>query len=160
LGTGALKGGMPLYKYFFNRILTMCQNLLIGYKLSEYHTGYRAFNSHVLNSIAFKNNSDDFVFDNQMLSQIIYKGFDIAEVSCPTKYFEEASSINFKRSVKYGLGVYSVYPVNTFCKRQVYSNLKFTNNKLFFNILNVPKVENYLISRSKNKKKSPTFVGD
>jgi len=108
LGTGALKGGMPLYKYFFNRILTMCQNLLIGYKLSEYHTGYRAFNSHVLNSIAFKNNSDDFVFDNQMLSQIIYKGFDIAEVSCPTKYFEEASSINFKRSVKYGLGVLSV----------------------------------------------------
>ena len=86
----------------------MCQNLLIGYKLSEYHTGYRAFDSHVLKSIAFNNNSDDFVFDNQMLSQIIYKGFDIAEVSCPTKYFKEASSINFKRSVKYGLGVLGV----------------------------------------------------
>ncbi|MBK6353448.1 MAG: glycosyltransferase family 2 protein [Saprospiraceae bacterium] len=108
LGTGALRGGMPRYKYVFNRILTMCQNLLIGYKLSEYHTGYRAFDSHVLKSIAFNNNSDDFVFDNQMLSQIIYKGFDIAEVSCPTKYFKEASSINFKRSVKYGLGVLGV----------------------------------------------------
>ncbi|MEP7196643.1 MAG: glycosyltransferase family 2 protein [Saprospiraceae bacterium] len=105
LGKGALKGGMPYYKYFFNRVLTLTQNLLLAYKLSEYHTGYRAFSRQVLENIQFELNSDDFVFDNQMLSQIIYKKFDIAEVSCPTKYFEEASSINFSRSVKYGLGV-------------------------------------------------------
>lgn len=105
LGKGALKGGMPYYKYFFNRILTLSQNALVAYKLSEYHTGYRAFSREVLLSIKFELNSDDFVFDNQMLSQIIYKKFDIAEVSCPTKYFPEASSINFSRSVKYGLGV-------------------------------------------------------
>ena len=105
LGKGALRGGMPYYKYFFNRILTFTQNILVNYKLSEYHTGYRAFSKEVLLSIQFELNSDDFVFDNQMLSQIIYKKFNIAEVSCPTKYFEEASSINFPRSVKYGLGV-------------------------------------------------------
>ncbi len=105
LGKGALKGGMPLYKYFANRCLTLAQNLLINYKLSEYHTGYRAFSGNVLRSINFNQNSDDFVFDNQMLSQIVYKGIDIGEVTCPTKYFEEASSINFRRSVKYGLGV-------------------------------------------------------
>lgn len=105
LGKGALKGGMPYYKYFFNRILTLIQNLLVNYKLSEYHTGYRAFNRKVLEDIRFNLNSDDFVFDNQMLSQIIYKKYDIAEISCPTKYFKEASSINFIRSVKYGLGV-------------------------------------------------------
>lgn len=108
LGKGALKGGMPLYKYIANRFLTFFQNLLISYKLSEYHTGYRAFNRQVLEAIAFNSNSDDFVFDNQMLSQIIYAGFDIAEVTCPTKYFEEASSINLKRSMKYGLGVLAV----------------------------------------------------
>jgi glycosyltransferase involved in cell wall biosynthesis len=108
LGKGALKGGMPLYKYIANRFLTLTQNLLIGYKLSEYHTGYRAFSRSVLESIKFNNNSDDFIFDNEMLSQIIYKGFDIAEVTCPTKYFEEASSINFTRSSKYGLGVLRV----------------------------------------------------
>lgn len=108
LGKGALRGGMPLYKYFFNRFLTFSQNLLIGYKLSEYHTGYRAFSKTVLEKINFNNNSDDFVFDNEMLSQIIYAGFDIAEVTCPTKYFEEASSINFSRSVKYGMGVLRV----------------------------------------------------
>ena len=108
LGKGALKGGMPIYKYIANRLLTFSQNLLVSYKLSEYHTGYRAFNKDVLNTINFNNNSDDFVFDNEMLSQIIYAGFDIAEVTCPTKYFEEASSINFTRSSKYGLGVIRV----------------------------------------------------
>jgi len=105
LGKGALSGGMPIYKYIANRFLTMFQNLMIRYKLSEYHTGYRAFSGKVLKSINFNANSDDFIFDNQMLSQIIYKGFDIAEVTCPTKYFPEASSINLKRSSIYGIGV-------------------------------------------------------
>jgi glycosyltransferase involved in cell wall biosynthesis len=108
LGKGALRGGMPLYKYVANRLLTLSQNLLINYKLSEYHTGYRAFSGDVLRTINYRENSDDFVFDNEMLSQIIYAGFDIAEVTCPTKYFEEASSINFRRSVTYGLGVLRV----------------------------------------------------
>ncbi len=108
LGMGALKGGMPLYKYIANRFLTFVQNLLVRYKLSEYHTGYRAFSRHVLETIPYEQNSDDFVFDNEMLSQIIYAGFDIAEVTCPTKYFAEASSINFRRSVRYGLGVLRV----------------------------------------------------
>ena len=105
LGKGALKGGMPIYKYIANRFLTATQNFLVNYKLSEYHTGYRAFDAKVVRAINFNENSDDFIFDNQMLSQIIYKGFDIGEVTCPTKYFEEASSINFRRSAKYGLGV-------------------------------------------------------
>ena len=108
LGKGALKGGMPIWKYIANRFLTMTQNLLIDYKLSEYHTGYRAFSADVLRGINLAENSDDFVFDNQMLSQIVYAGFDIAEVTCPTKYFEEASSINFVRSSQYGLGVLRV----------------------------------------------------
>jgi glycosyltransferase involved in cell wall biosynthesis len=108
LGRGALAGGMPLYKYIANRFLTLVQNVLVNYKLSEYHTGYRAFSRDVLLRISFNSNSDDFVFDNEMLSQIIYAGFHIAEVTCPTKYFEEASSINFRRSVKYGLGVLRV----------------------------------------------------
>jgi len=108
LGGGALRGGMPFYKYVFNRFLTLSQNLLIGQKLSEYHTGYRAFSRAVLESINLEANSDDFVFDNQMLSQIFIAGFQIAEVTCPTKYFEEASSINFRRSVEYGLGVLQV----------------------------------------------------
>jgi glycosyltransferase involved in cell wall biosynthesis len=108
LGTGALLGGMPVYKYIANRILTFIQNLLLWQKLSEYHTGYRAFSREVLESIDFMSNSDDFVFDNEMLSQIIYRGFEIAEITCPTKYFEEASSINFKRSAIYGLGVLKV----------------------------------------------------
>lgn len=116
LGKGALKGGMPMYKYIANRFLTMTQNILINYKLSEYHTGYRAFSRQVLESIKFNNNSDDFIFDNEMLSQIIYKGFDIAEVTCPTKYFEEASSINFSRSTKYGLGVLGVSVNHLRCK--------------------------------------------
>ncbi len=108
LGGGARRGGMPLYKYISNRFLTLVQNLLVNYKLSEYHTGYRAFSREVLTKINFEENSDDFIFDNEMLSQIIYAGFDIAEVTCPTKYFKEASSINFKRSMKYGLGVLRV----------------------------------------------------
>jgi len=105
LGKGALKGGMPKYKYIANRFLTLLQNLLINAKLSEYHTGYRAYSSKVLKDINFNNNSDDFIFDNQVLSQIIYAGYEIGEITCPTKYFEEASSINFKRSTTYGLGV-------------------------------------------------------
>ena len=105
LGRGALNGGMPLYKYVFNRFLTFSQNMLMRQKLSEYHTGYRAFSAEVLRKIPYMQNSDDFVFDNQMLARIFYAGFEIAEVTCPTKYFDEASSINFKRSVIYGLGV-------------------------------------------------------
>jgi len=105
LGKGALKGGMPMYKYIANRFLTLFQNILVSQKLSEYHTGYRAFSREVLETIKLDRNSDDFVFDNQMLSQIIMADFEIAEVTCPTKYFAEASSINFKRSSIYGLGV-------------------------------------------------------
>jgi glycosyltransferase involved in cell wall biosynthesis len=105
LGTGALKGGMPFYKFVSNRFLTFVENLLLGQKLSEYHTGYRAFSRKLLETLPLEQNSDDFVFDNQMLAQIIWCGFRIGEVSCPTKYFAEASSINFSRSVTYGLGV-------------------------------------------------------
>jgi glycosyltransferase involved in cell wall biosynthesis len=105
LGIGALAGGMPPYKYVANRGLTLVQNLLMGHKLSEYHTGYRGFTRAVIEELPLARNSDDFVFDNQMLAQAIYKGFRIGEVSCPTKYFPEASSINFRRSVTYGLGV-------------------------------------------------------
>lgn len=105
LGGKAKQGGMPPYKYVANRILTLIENLLLGAKLSEYHTGFRAFSRKVLESLPLWENSDDFVFDNEMLAQVIYFGFPIGEVSCPTRYFEEASSINFSRSVKYGLGV-------------------------------------------------------
>jgi hypothetical protein len=105
LGGSALRGGMPRYKYISNRLLTLVQNWLLGAKLSEYHTGYRAFSRRVLSELPLLENSDDFVFDNQMLAQCVYFGFHIGEVSCPTKYFPEASSINFRRSVKYGLGV-------------------------------------------------------
>ncbi len=108
LGKGALKGGMPIYKYISNRFLTLFQNILLGQKLSEYHTGYRAFSAEVIRSIDFSPNSDDFVFDNEMISQIFMNGYDIAEVTCPTKYFKEASSINFKRSMQYGMGVLRV----------------------------------------------------
>jgi glycosyltransferase involved in cell wall biosynthesis len=108
LGGGALKGGMPLYKYIANRFLTSFQNILLGQKLSEYHTGYRAYSIDVLKAIDYNANSDDFIFDNQVIAQIFEKGYEIAEITCPTKYFEEASSINLTRSIKYGLGVLSV----------------------------------------------------
>ncbi|MBX7241938.1 MAG: glycosyltransferase family 2 protein [Bacteroidia bacterium] len=115
LGKGALRGGMPLYKYIANRALTFFQNLMMGQKLAEYHTGYRAFSREILTTLPLEENNDDFVFDNEMLGQIAYAGFEIGEVTCPTKYFEEASSINFRRSVKYGLGVLRVsllFPLN------------------------------------------------
>jgi glycosyltransferase involved in cell wall biosynthesis len=105
LGGQALKGGMPLYKYIANRFLTLAENLALGVKLSEYHTGYRAFSRRVIETLPLEANSDDFVFDNEMLAQSVYFGFAIGEISCPTKYFEDASSINFRRSVKYGFGV-------------------------------------------------------
>jgi len=108
LGKGALKGGMPKYKYVANRFLTLSQNILMSQKLSEYHTGYRAFSKEIFSKINIEANSDDFVFDNQMLAQIFFAGFEIGEVTCPTKYFDEASSINFKRSSIYGLGVLKV----------------------------------------------------
>lgn len=108
LGKGALKGGMPIYKYISNRMLTLFQNVLMNQKLSEYHTGFRAFSKKVLQSIDYNANSDDFVFDNQMLAQIFYAGFEIAEITCPTKYFDDASSINIPRSIKYGIGVLNV----------------------------------------------------
>ncbi len=105
LGGGALQGGMPVYKYISNRLLTAFQNLFLGVKLSEYHTGFRAFSRELLEKLPLLENSDDFVFDNQMIAQAVMFGFRIGEISCPTKYFEGASSINFRRSVKYGLGV-------------------------------------------------------
>ncbi|MDR3133081.1 MAG: glycosyltransferase family 2 protein [Prevotellaceae bacterium] len=108
LGRGALRGGMPLYKYVSNRLLTGFQNILMRQKLSEYHTGYRAFSRSALQAVNYEVNSDDFVFDNQMLAQLFYKKFEIAEITCPTKYFKEASSINIRRSIKYGLGVLGV----------------------------------------------------
>lgn len=125
LGKGARKGGMPLYKYIANRLLTFTQNILMNQKLSEYHTGYRAYNREVLETINYNNNSNDFVFDNQFLAQVFSKGFEVAEITCPTKYFEEASSINFSRSVKYGLGVLSTsfayfFHHNTFIKSQLF----------------------------------------
>jgi glycosyltransferase involved in cell wall biosynthesis len=105
LGVGAVRGGMPRYKYVANRVLTLIQNLLLWYKLSEYHTGYRAFSKKVLETLPLENNDDDFVFDNQMLSQILYAGFDIGEVTCPTRYMEDSSSIGFLKAVLYGIGV-------------------------------------------------------
>ena len=105
LGTGARRGGMPLWKYVANRLLTLSENVLLGYKLSEYHSGYRAFSRRLLERLPLEENSDDFVFDNQMLAQALWFGFDIGEITCPTRYFTEASSINFRRSVTYGFGV-------------------------------------------------------
>ena len=116
LGKGALRGGMPYYKYVFNRMLTFTENILIGQKLSEYHTGYRAFSKEVLQSIKYMNNNDDFVFDNEMLSQVFMKNYEIAEITCPTKYFEDASSINFRRSATYGMGVLRVSFTHLFHK--------------------------------------------
>lgn len=107
LGVGALKGGMPLYKYISNRFLTLSQNLLLNFKLSEYHTGFRAFRREVLESLPLEENSDDFVFDNEIISQAVFFGYRIGELSCPTRYFSEASSISFSRSVRYGFGVLS-----------------------------------------------------
>ena len=120
LGKGALKGGMPLYKYISNRFLTLFQNLLMNQKLSEYHTGYRAYHREVLETINFDQNSDDFIFDNEMVAQIFYNKFEIAEITCPTKYFEEASSINLKRSITYGLGVLKVSLLYFFTKLKIY----------------------------------------
>jgi glycosyltransferase involved in cell wall biosynthesis len=125
LGNGALKGGMPLYKYIANRFLTFSQNVLMGQKLSEYHTGYRAYHKDVLMGIDYNKNSDDFIFDNQFLAQILYKGYEIAEITCPTLYFEESSSINFSRSTVYGLGV-----LKTSC-RYFLSRHKIYQSKLF-----------------------------
>ncbi len=119
LGTGALKGGMPYYKYVANRFLTAIQNLLIGQHLSEYHTGYRAFSADVLKQVPYHLCSDDFIFDNQITSQIFMKGYEIGEITCPTKYFEEASSINFKRSSIYGLGVLKVSLIHFLHKRKI-----------------------------------------
>ena len=129
LGKGALKGGMPVYKYISNRLLTLFQNIVMNKKLSEYHTGYRAFSANALRSVNYSNNSDDFIFDNQMIAQLFYAGFEIAEVTCPTKYFEEASSINFRRSVKYGLGVIATSFAYFFqklgiCNYKIFNNIK------------------------------------
>lgn len=120
LGKGALKGGMPVYKFIANRFLTLFQNLLMNQKLSEYHTGYRAYTKEVLHKINFNANSDDFIFDNEVIAQIFYAGFEIAEITCPTKYFKEASSINFRRSAKYGMGVLSVSILYFLTKTGIY----------------------------------------
>jgi len=125
LGNGALKGGMPIYKYVANRFLTLSQNILMGQKLSEYHSGYRAFSKEIFSKINIEKNSDDFVFDNQMLGQIFFAGYEIGEVTCPTKYFDEASSINFKRSVQYGLGVLGVSIKYRLAKWKIYTSSIF-----------------------------------
>jgi hypothetical protein len=126
LGGGALRGGMPIYKYISNRLLTAFQNIFLGVKLSEYHTGFRAFSRQLLETLPILENSDDFVFDNQMIAQAVMFGFKIGEISCPTKYFEEASSINLKRSIEYGLGV-------------VATTLSFTAHKL--GIIHLPRFD-------------------
>ncbi len=129
LGNGALRGGMPLIKYLANRMLTLIQNILVNQKLSEYHTGYRAFSREVLETVNFEVNSNNFIFDNQMLSQIIYEGVEIGEVTCPTKYFEEASSINLKNSSIYGLGVLKVSLVHRLCKWGVMKSKLYTKKQ-------------------------------
>lgn len=125
IGGGALKGGMPLYKYIANRFLTAFQNLLLGAKLSEYHTGYRAYSREVLETLPWQTNSDDFVFDNEFLSQVIYAGFSIGEISCPTRYFPEASSINLRRSIIYGLGVLRVTIEHVLARIGVYRPARY-----------------------------------
>jgi len=125
LGKGALKGGMPIYKYIANRFLTLFQNIWMGQKLSEYHTGYRAFSKEVFDKINIENNSDDFIFDNQMLAQLCFKGYEIGEVTCPTKYFDDASSINFGRSVTYGLGVLKTSMLYRLAKWKIYTSKIF-----------------------------------
>ncbi len=129
LGKGALAGGMPVYKYIANRFLTLVQNILAGYKLSEYHTGYRAFSREVLESIPFEQNSDDFVFDNQMLAQVIFAGYHIAEITCPTRYFSEASSINLRRSIHYGIGVLGVSVQHFLHRKGLIKSRLFDQNK-------------------------------
>ncbi|NLO70122.1 MAG: glycosyltransferase family 2 protein [Porphyromonadaceae bacterium] len=128
LGKGALKGGMPIIKYIANRFLTTTQNILLRQKLSEYHTGFRAFSADVLRSINYNINSDDFIFDNQMLAQIFWEGYEIGEITCPTKYFDEASSINLKRSTIYGLGVLGVSLKYRLAKWGIYTSKIFTSN--------------------------------
>lgn len=129
LGGGALKGGMPLYKYIANRALTAFQNLFLGVKLSEYHTGFRAFSREVLQTLPLLENSDDFVFDNQMIAQAQWAGFSLGEISCPTKYFAEASSINFRRSCVYGLGVLRTAITFRLCRWGLHSSVLFARNK-------------------------------
>jgi len=129
LGKGAINGGMPKYKYFFNRVLTLIQNILLNQKLSEYHTGYRAYSKEVLEKINYETNSNDFIFDNQVLAQIIYNSYNIAEITCPTKYFKEASSITFKKSLKYGIGVVTTSLKFFFHKRKIYTSALFKEHK-------------------------------
>ncbi len=129
LGKGALKGGMPLYKYFFNRCLTLTQNILLNQKLSEYHTGFRAFSREVLETVDYEANDDDFVFDNEMISQIFMADFEIAEITCPTKYFDDASSINLSRSITYGLGVLRVSFGHFFYKMGLNKNKIYKRKK-------------------------------
>ncbi len=129
LGNGALKGGMPIYKYIANRFLTLFQNVLVNQKLSEYHTGYRAFSKEVLETINYEQNDNGFVFDNQMLSQIIYAGYDIAEITCPTKYFPEASSINLKDSCVYGAKVMAVSVIHCLNKMKILKSDLYKVNK-------------------------------
>ena len=126
LGKGARRGGMPLYKYVSNRFLTFFQNLMMNQKLSEYHTGYRAFSREVIEKLNLEADSNDFVFDNQMLAQIFFAGYEIAEITCPTKYFKEASSINFKRSVKYGLGVMAT------AMKYFFNKIGLLHSKIFY----------------------------
>src|SRR5713226_8783394 len=143
IGGGALKGGMPLYKYVANRFLTAFQNAFTGAKLSEYHTGFRAFSKEVLLSLPLLENSDDFVFDNEMLAQCIYFGYRIGEVSCPTKYFQEASSINFMRSIHYGFGVLGT-TLKCWLQRLGIAHFRLFNSagrKLLFNYYSSPSLD-------------------
>ena len=125
LGKGALRGGMPIVKYVANRILTFFQNFVLAQKLSEYHTGYRAFSAEVLRKIDYNSCSDNFIFDNEMIAQIFYAGYEIGEVTCPTKYFEEASSINMKQSIIYGLGVIRISILYRLCKWGIMKSIIF-----------------------------------
>lgn len=127
LGGGALSGGMPWWKYVANRVLTMGQNILLGAKLSEYHTGYRAYSSEFLRAINFQANSDDFIFDNQLLAQAIMGGYRVGEVSVPTRYFEEASTINFRRSLRYGFGVIAVSLLGLLCRLNIFRHAMFSS---------------------------------
>ncbi|MFZ1083587.1 MAG: glycosyltransferase family 2 protein [Terracidiphilus sp.] len=153
LGAGALKGGMPLYKYIANRILTAIENIFLGVKLSEYHTGFRAFSRELLETLPLQENSDDFVFDNQMIAQAVIFGFHIGEISCPTRYFEEASSINFRRSVKYGFGVLSTTAAFVAHKMGVIKSPIFTpkKNKEIPAYYSGSAMESSVSSKSENK---------